>query len=67
LFSFCLPAAICCILYNRRFSWAAYFAVNWFIIIVTLVTGLGFGGYASVNGFVTSLHKFGFFAKCYNC
>jgi auxin influx carrier (AUX1 LAX family) len=55
------------ILYCRRFSWTAYFAVNWFIIIVTLVTGLGFGGYASVNGFITSLHKFGFFAKCYNC
>lgn len=45
----------------------AYFAVNWFIIVVTLVTGLGFGGYASVNGFINSLNKFGFFAKCYNC
>uniref|UniRef100_A0A383W752 Amino acid transporter transmembrane domain-containing protein n=1 Tax=Tetradesmus obliquus TaxID=3088 RepID=A0A383W752_TETOB len=51
----------------RRLSWAAYFAVNWFIIVATLVAGLGFGGYASVNGFVASLHKFGFFAKCYNC
>ncbi|KAF6262602.1 transmembrane amino acid transporter protein-domain-containing protein [Scenedesmus sp. NREL 46B-D3] len=51
----------------RRFSWMAYFAVNWFIIVVTLVTGLGFGGYASVNGFINSLNKFGFFAKCYNC
>jgi hypothetical protein len=34
------------------------FAANWFIILSTLVAGLGFGGYAAVNGLVRSISTY---------
>jgi hypothetical protein len=34
------------------------FAANWFIIVSTLVAGLGFGGYASVTGLVRSINQY---------
>jgi hypothetical protein len=39
------------------------FAVNWFIVISTLVAGLGFGGYASVTSLVKSIDKYRWVAK----
>ena len=38
--------------------WQLMFAANWFIIVSTLVAGLGFGGYASVNGLVRSISTY---------
>lgn len=34
------------------------FAANWFIIVSTLVAGLGFGGYAAINGLVRSINTY---------
>lgn len=47
-------AAGCC----RVWGWRVLFAVNWFIILSTLVAGLGFGGYASVTGLVRSINQY---------
>lgn len=39
-------------------GWRLMFAANWFIIVSTLVAGLGFGGYASVTGLVRSINQY---------
>lgn len=43
------------------------FIVNWIVVVVTLVVGLGAGGFASVTNLVKAVHTFGFFAVCYQC
>jgi auxin influx carrier (AUX1 LAX family) len=43
------------------------FIVNWVVVVVTLVAGLGAGGFASVTNLVKAVNTFGFFAKCYQC
>lgn len=39
-------------------GWTGMFILNWFIVVSTLVAGLGFGGYASVMGFVRSINQY---------
>lgn len=50
-----------------KHRWRITFAINWFIIISIAVVGLGFGIYAAVKNFVSSIDTFGVFAKCYEC
>lgn len=48
-------------------SWAAMYMVNLFVVVWTLVVGVGFGGWASITNFVRQIDTFGLFAKCYQC
>lgn len=48
-------------------SWTAIYLLNAFVVVWTLVVGVGFGGYASVTNFVRQIDTFGLFAKCYQC
>ncbi|KAH7434606.1 hypothetical protein KP509_06G025700 [Ceratopteris richardii] len=48
-------------------SWVAVYMINAFIVVWTLVVGVGFGGWASVTNFIHQIDTFGLFAKCYQC
>lgn len=48
-------------------SWAAMYLVNAFVVVWTIVVGVGFGGWASVTNFINQIDTFGLFAKCYQC
>lgn len=48
-------------------SWAAMYMVNMFVVVWTLVVGVGFGGWASITNFIHQVDTFGLFAKCYQC
>ena len=40
---------------------------NWFIVLATVVCGVGFGGYSSIYAIIQNAHKFSLFPKCYEC
>ena len=40
---------------------------NWFIVLATVVCGVGLGGYASIDAIIQNAHKFSIFPKCYEC
>ncbi|CAM6025434.1 unnamed protein product [Sphagnum balticum] len=48
-------------------SWIAIYLVNIFIVIWTVVIGIGWGGWASVTTFKDQIKTFGVFAPCYQC
>ncbi|MCO5575723.1 hypothetical protein L7F22_029526 [Adiantum nelumboides] len=48
-------------------SWTAIYIVNMFVVVWTLVVGVGLGGWASITNFIRQIHTFGLFAKCYQC
>jgi len=48
-------------------SWIAIYLVNIFIVIWTIVIGIGWGGWASVTTFKDQIKTFGVFAPCYQC
>lgn len=48
-------------------SWAAIYLINSFVVVWTLVVGVGFGGWASITNFIRQINTFGLFAKCYQC
>lgn len=48
-------------------SWTAIYIINMFVVVWTLVVGVGFGGWASITNFIRQIHTFGLFTKCYQC
>lgn len=48
-------------------SWTSMYLLNTFVVVWTLIVGLGFGGWASIVNFVHQINQFGLFAKCYQC
>jgi hypothetical protein len=48
-------------------SWAAIYLINIFIVIWTMVIGIGWGGWASITTFKREIKTFGVFAPCYQC
>jgi auxin influx carrier (AUX1 LAX family) len=46
-------------------SWAAIYLINIFIIVWTVVIGIGWGGWASITTFKHEIKMFGVFAPCY--
>ncbi len=48
-------------------SWAAIYLINIFIVIWTMVIGIGWGGWASITTFKHEIKTFGVFAPCYQC
>lgn len=48
-------------------SWTAIYIINMFVVVWTLVVGVGFGGWASITNFIHQIHTFGLFTKCYQC
>ena len=41
--------------------------INWLIVIVGLVIGVGYGGYVSIKNFVEQFSQYELFAECYQC
>lgn len=41
--------------------------LNYFVAGMFMVFGVGMGGYSSVTNFISQIHQFQFFAKCYMC
>ncbi|KAJ7519732.1 hypothetical protein O6H91_20G053800 [Diphasiastrum complanatum] len=48
-------------------SWTIMYLINVLIIIWTVIIGLGFGSWASINIMIQQVNKFGLFAKCFQC
>ncbi|KAH7299350.1 hypothetical protein KP509_24G007000 [Ceratopteris richardii] len=48
-------------------SWSAIYTFNLFVIVWTLIVGVGLGGWASMTNFIRQIHTFGLFSKCYQC
>ena len=40
---------------------------NWIVAGTLFVTGVGFGGYASMSNFISQINNFEYFAACYDC
>lgn len=80
--TFIIPCAVYNIYYNSRekyqgkaknaplkVNYNAMVIVNWIIIVLIAIFGVGFGSWATTSKLIDSAESMsnGFFAKCYNC
>lgn len=41
--------------------------INWLVVIVVTVLGVGYGGYVSIKNFIAQFDQYEVFAECYQC
>ena len=41
--------------------------INWLVVIVVTVLGVGYGGYVSIKNFIAQFDQYEVFAACYQC